>query len=166
MLRTCTQRGYVASPLLMVPHNDEPSGVEAAAAALRDLYLRTHRVLDRRMTADGASFARARLLMQIAEQRGARSTDLAAAFGFAPRTVTEAIDGLERDGLVRREPDPGDRRAKRLVLTDAGRAVAERAEHSLRDHTANVFGILSEAECDALVRLVSKVNDRLAELGG
>lgn len=166
MLRTCTHRRYVATPLIMVPHNIDPSAVEAAATALRDLYLRSHRVLDRRMTADGASFARARLLMQIAEQRGARSTDLATAFGFAPRTVTEAIDGLERDGLVRREPDPEDRRAKRLVLTDAGRAVAEKAERSLRDHTANMFGILSKDECDTFVRLLGKVNDRLVELGG
>jgi DNA-binding MarR family transcriptional regulator len=103
------------------------SSHERAADALRDFYLRSHRVVDRIMTARGASFARAKMLAHIAREGALRSADLAVALDYAPRTVTEAIDGLERDGLARREPDPEDRRAKRISLTPAGIAAAEAA---------------------------------------
>jgi DNA-binding MarR family transcriptional regulator len=35
--------------------------------------------------------------------------------------VTQLVDRLESDGLVRREADPGDRRSIRAVVTDSGR---------------------------------------------
>ena len=35
--------------------------------------------------------------------------------------VTQLVDRLEADGLVRREADPADRRSIRAVITDAGR---------------------------------------------
>lgn len=150
----------------MVPQENRPEKQDAIAAALRDFYLRSHRVLDRIMTERGASYARAKLLMFIVPQGFCRSTDIAAHFGYAPRTVTEAIDGLERDGLVRREPDPDDRRAKRISLTDLGRTIADAAEQSRRDYVETVFSALDEAERVEIVRLVAKLNHRLAELGG
>jgi DNA-binding MarR family transcriptional regulator len=132
--------------------------------ALRDYYQRSHRLIDRIMTAHGASFARARILSEVARAGALRSIDLAVSFGYAPRTVTEAIDGLERDGLVRRNPDPGDRRAKRISLTPAGHAAVKAAEASRLQYMQDVFGILSADECDEIVRVVGKLNARLAEL--
>jgi len=137
---------------------------EQVADALRDFYLRSHRVVDRIMTARGASFARAKMLAHIAREGALRSADLALALDYAPRTVTEAIDGLERDGLVRREPDPEDRRAKRILLTPAGRAAAEAADSSRHLFLDTIFGALSADECEEMVRLVGKLNDRLASL--
>jgi len=156
----------MATPLIMVPHNKSPSDYERAAEALRDFYLRSHRVMDRIMAAKGASFARAKMLMHISRQGQLRSIDLASALGYAPRTITEAIDGLERDGLVRREPDPDDRRAKRISLTPAGIAAIEGAEASRLEFIEDVFGVLSEVEREEIIRLVGKLNARLAELGG
>ena len=150
----------------MVPHDYRHSDREKAGDALRCFYLRSHRLIDRIMTAHGASFARARVLMHIAREGPLRSIDLAESFGYAPRTVTEAIDGLERDGLVRRDPDPADRRAKRISLTAAGQAAVEATESSRVRFVENVFGVLSAGECEEIVRVVGKLNDRLAELGG
>ncbi|MEE3918524.1 MarR family transcriptional regulator [Micromonospora sp. BRA006-A] len=39
--------------------------------------------------------------------------------------MTGRLDRLERAGLVRRSPDPADRRALRVTLTDTGRRVVE-----------------------------------------
>lgn len=137
-----------------------------ASEALRDFYLRSHRLIDREMTARGASFARARVLMHISLSGPVRSIDLASSFGYAPRTVTEAIDGLERDGLVRRDRDPEDRRAKRISLTPAGIAAAEAAEASKIRYIEDIFGALTPEECVSVVELVSKLNGRLRERGG
>jgi DNA-binding MarR family transcriptional regulator len=149
----------------MVPHNLDPE-LEAASEALRDFYLRSHRLVDRRMSGEGVSFARAKVLMLIAREGAMRSTDVASFFGYAPRTVTEAIDGLERDGLVRREPDPADRRAKRIVLTPAGEAAAIAAGALRIAFINDVFSALSAEECETLVGLLGKLNARLGELGG
>lgn len=40
--------------------------------------------------------------------------------GLEPSTMTGLLDRMEKDGLVKREPDPNDRRANRIHLTQAG----------------------------------------------
>ena len=39
-------------------------------------------------------------------------------------TMVRTIDRMERDGLVTRTPDPNDRRASRITLTDRGLGAA------------------------------------------
>jgi DNA-binding MarR family transcriptional regulator len=50
---------------------------------------------------------------------------LTAALMLTSGGMTGRLDRLERAGLVRRTPDPADRRGLRIVLTDAGRRVVE-----------------------------------------
>lgn len=134
------------------------------AEALRDFYISSHRVMDRLMKAQGASLARTKLLGHIARQGPVRSADLAEAFGYAPRTVTEAIDGMERDGLVRRDPDAQDRRAKRISITPAGLAAIEASEPSRQLFLERVFGTLDNAEQETLAALVHKLNERMQQI--
>lgn len=49
-----------------------------------------------------------------------RLTDLAVRLGIGKGTLSRQINGLETLGLVRRDPDPGDRRAAQLSLTEEG----------------------------------------------
>jgi len=51
-----------------------------------------------------------------------RPGELAATLDVAARSITSKVDQAEDDGLVRRVPDPRDRRATLVELTDAGRA--------------------------------------------
>lgn len=82
--------------------------------------------------------ASAELLPHI-PRAGIGQTVLAERVGLSKQAVQQFLDQLEPLGLIRREPDPTDRRAKRVVLTEAGgaalaaRRVAEReAERQLR----------------------------------
>lgn len=54
--------------------------------------------------------------------QGDRITDLAERAGMSKQAMTDLVDQCEAWGLVLREPDPHDRRAKRVVYTDSGRA--------------------------------------------
>lgn len=79
-------------------------------------------------------------------------------------TMTGLIDTLERDGLVRREPNPDDRRMMRVYITEQGLSVLETI---LPEHFARITQLmapLSEAECRTLVGLLSKVIVRAGEL--
>ena len=53
---------------------------------------------------------------------GSRLTDLARGANITPQAMGELVDELEGLGYVERRPDPTDRRAKLIVLTDRGRA--------------------------------------------
>ena len=53
--------------------------------------------------------------------QGDRITDLAERAGMSKQAMLDLVDQCEAWGLVTREPDPQDRRAKRVVYTDAGR---------------------------------------------
>jgi len=48
-----------------------------------------------------------------------------------PSFVTVIADGLEERGLARREAQPGDRRIRNIVLTDAGMEMRQRMEREL-----------------------------------
>lgn len=53
--------------------------------------------------------------------QGDRLTDLAERAGMTKQAMSDLIDQCQAWGLVAREPDPWDRRAKRVVYTIAGR---------------------------------------------
>jgi DNA-binding MarR family transcriptional regulator len=51
---------------------------------------------------------------------GSRLSELAAQARMTPPAMSELVDDLQRLGIVERRPDPRDRRAKLICLTDAG----------------------------------------------
>lgn len=83
----------------------------------------------------------------------------------APTVITGIADRLERQGLLRRENDPKDRRVNRLVLSDAGNELSIAIEHALASDVAAQFADFTEDELSALARgleLIDRVNNRLA----
>ena len=138
------------------------SAPETLASSLFSLFLRMHRLMNRRMADQGASLARTKLLLFLAKRGPARAADIAEFFDNAPRTVTEAIDGLERDGLVVRTPDARDRRVKQVSITDSGRRVIGETEPMRRALIDDVFGVLSAGEQaqldDMLGRMLAAVD--------
>ena len=54
------------------------------------------------------------------EERRLRVNELAREVVLSPTAMSRFVDRLEAAGYVRREPDPADRRALQVTLTDAG----------------------------------------------
>ncbi|WP_313801759.1 MarR family winged helix-turn-helix transcriptional regulator [Sphingobium sp.] len=105
------------------------------------------RVFDRAMTEQGASLAQTKVLMCIKARPGtARAADIAEMMSIAPRTVTEALDGLERDGLIQRVPDREDRRVKRLAMTPAGEAAVAVTEPLRRQLSTDALAPLDPSD--------------------
>ncbi|MFC3071865.1 MarR family winged helix-turn-helix transcriptional regulator [Shinella pollutisoli] len=128
------------------------------------LYHQVSRLVNECMMDEGVSLARSKFLLLLECQGPQRSTDIAAALGFAPRTVTEAIDGLERDKLVRREPDPKDRRAKIVSITETGRSVICAAQQPQHKTIEAIFAVLSEEQRQTLFEIVRCLSERTEEL--
>jgi MarR family transcriptional regulator, transcriptional regulator for hemolysin len=76
------------------------------------------------------------ILLPLFEEDALRMGELASRAGLAKQTMTTMVRLLERDGLVSREPDPGDGRAMRIRLTPKAqrfRPVAEEVLSELDD---------------------------------
>lgn len=134
------------------------------ARLMAGAYMRMHRRIDAAMADQGASLARTKMLLLIQKHGGtARAADLAGLLGQAPRTVTEALDGLERDGLIERVPDAADRRVKRLRITPQGAGAITATEPLRHRLTSEIFAPLGDAECDrlgaTLERLIALLDD-------
>lgn len=73
-----------------------------------------------------------------------------------PTSVTNIVDRLEADGLVRRIPHPTDRRATLVEITDAGKAVLKEATKGVTDIDFGLQGLTAEQQ-EQLTALLSQV---------
>jgi DNA-binding MarR family transcriptional regulator len=100
-----------------------------------------------------------RALRVTAHHASMRLSELSEHLHIAPRSATEVVDALEGRGLVRRRPDPGDRRATLVELTGQGTGVLD-AIHAARGTEAQrVFGRLSDADRADLARILRTLKD-------
>jgi len=88
--------------------------------------------------------------------------DLAEKAGVARATMTGLVDTLERDGLVTRKPDSGDRRMMLIHLTPKGQATLDGMLPGYFKQMAAQMAPLSENERKTLVRLLNKLAARSA----
>jgi DNA-binding MarR family transcriptional regulator len=75
---------------------------------------------------------------------------LPAQLGCVKSNVTQLLDRLEAEGVLRRVPDPEDRRGMRVELTDAGRAAHRAGREALESATQRLFAGLAQEDRDAL----------------
>src|SRR5207245_10575155 len=77
-------------------------------------------------------------------------TELAEQEGCVGSNITQVVDRLERDGLVRRRADPGDGRSIRAVLTPAGRQAYAKATRALAEAQRAIVSALSAGQAASL----------------
>jgi len=88
--------------------------------------------------------------------------ELAEAAGVTRATMTGLVDTLERDGFVKREPDPNDRRMMSVVLTAKAEKFLNKFLPGHFKVISHLMAPLSEAERKSLVRLLVKLQQHAA----
>lgn len=88
---------------------------------------------------------------------GMRSSELAAHLHIAPRSATEVIDALEAKGLVRRSPDPTDRRATLVTLTQRGTDLMTDVRRARGLESEKLFERLSKTDRAHLARILGQL---------
>jgi DNA-binding MarR family transcriptional regulator len=127
--------------------------------------LRAHSTLNRELSArllteHGLTINDYEALLYLSheEDGSLRRVDLAERLMLTPSGVTRLLDGLERDGWVRKGQCDSDARVTYAVLTDEGR---ERLELAGRTHVAQIREIFaerfSEDELETLVDLLGRL---------
>ena len=84
---------------------------------------RWRKMLDERLKDLGVTQARWSTMVYLQQGgEGLTQRELANLMAIENPTLVRLLDSLEQQGLIERRPCPNDRRARRLYLTDAGRA--------------------------------------------
>jgi DNA-binding MarR family transcriptional regulator len=105
----------------------------------------------------GLSLAQWRVLAVLSRQQGINQVKLAEMLEIQPMTLVRQIDRLETLGLVTRRQDPDDRRASRLVLTEAAQPLIGHMRRIADELWNEVFAEFSADEREALVAVLQRV---------
>jgi MarR family transcriptional regulator, temperature-dependent positive regulator of motility len=108
------------------------------------------------------------VMAAIQEEPGSGQRRLASRLGVDAVTLGQMIEFLERKGLVKREVDPNDRRARQLYLTRRGTDLRHRLRPSLLAAQGRILEPLAKAERTALLDMLARVieaNDSYARPG-
>jgi MarR family transcriptional regulator for hemolysin len=85
-----------------------------------------------------------------------RQKDLAASMSLDGSSVVRLLDNLEAAGLIQRK-EGADRRAKIIMLTPRGKAIADKVETVARRIRSDVLAGLSERDIETTVRVLQHV---------
>jgi DNA-binding MarR family transcriptional regulator len=83
---------------------------------------------------------------------------LARTIGADPTRLIGVLDELQRHGLIRRRPDPADRRVHLLSLTAAGQRRLESARAGIRRREERVLARLPTADRDGFLRALQTLS--------
>ena len=111
------------------PPADPPEDIsDSAARAARDLrvvFSRLRRRIREVAEDDELTPSQVSALTLVAKHGAATASALAVAEGVRPQSMATTLAALDRQGLIRRSPDPDDGRRRLVTLTDAGRQRVE-----------------------------------------
>jgi DNA-binding MarR family transcriptional regulator len=96
-------------------------------------------------------------LRRRADEQGTNPSDLAHSSLITSGAMTARLDRLERAALVERAPDPTDRRAVRVHLTEAGERIAEQALHAVIAADESFLEPLSERQRDTVASALKQL---------
>jgi DNA-binding MarR family transcriptional regulator len=135
--------------------------VGAVEAAITDLFRlagsrRLHRARQER---SGTARSGWEFLRRVDDLGPIRVSQLAGLLDLSLPVTSRALQRLQDDGLVARQPDPRDGRASRFVATERGRRARESIQAAMHDELSTVLSSWPEADrtllADLLPRLVA-----------
>ncbi|WP_142132225.1 MarR family winged helix-turn-helix transcriptional regulator [Arthrobacter sp. SLBN-83] len=143
--------------------NTNDAQLQELASGFREA-LRHSIYLVRRLDADGELSAAQLSTLKMMLGDGQRVGEIARNLGVRVPSATEQIIKLERAGLARREPDPADSRAVRVILTEEGRAAVDSANKRRNQVMAEILSTLTDQDRKALAEalpVIDKINASL-----
>ncbi|HLB23742.1 MAG TPA: MarR family transcriptional regulator [Dehalococcoidia bacterium] len=112
---------------------------------------------------DGLTIPQMRLLWALRDEDGLPVGALAERLGVNPSTITGHVDRLVRQGLVRREEDPTDRRIVRNYLTEEGAVTVGAMRHFVGAYLINILKRLSDEKLERLEQALADLNHAAVE---
>ncbi|WP_019807327.1 MarR family winged helix-turn-helix transcriptional regulator [Saccharomonospora halophila] len=135
-----------------------PSTTMAAVTGLMRVQQIVQSAVDTALKPHGLTFARfeALVLLTFARSSSLPMRVMGERLQLHPTSVTNIVDRLEKDGLVKRLPHPTDRRTTLVEITEEGRARKERATRAVNAIDFGLTG-LTTRQTEQLTDLLTRV---------
>ncbi|MBB1248444.1 MarR family winged helix-turn-helix transcriptional regulator [Rhizobium sp. G21] len=126
---------------------------------------KVRKTFDNHARARGMTLARGRLLRLLGgAPEGLAQNVVAQEIEVEGPTLVRMLDGLETQGYLVRQSDPGDRRVKLVRLTEEGRRQSAEVEALAQDFRARLQSGLDPADVAAFERVVARMAKNVEEL--
>src|SRR3954462_2021238 len=142
------------------------SDLEPAVRAFRVLLLvgqRLHRLMDQRLRADGLTTQQAALLTVVTALGRPSLGEAADAMGTTHQNAAQLAAALTRKEFLRVEPDPADRRRRRLIATETNDQYWRGRDAADHNAVADWFSTLPDSELQTLTPLAERLHKGLSE---
>jgi DNA-binding MarR family transcriptional regulator len=136
--------------------------MKEVAWEIGETYRALRRYYDRRASVLGVTTAQWRALAWIGHQEGLKQVELADRLDVEPITVGRIVDRLEESGLVERQPDPVDRRAWRLVMTDKAKPIYARLTNLAEEMADQALAGFTHEEMAEMRARLSLIRDNVS----
>ena len=122
-------------------------------------------VLDRRLAPLGLSQAKWQpLLYLLRADEPPTQAEIARYLEVESPTLVRLLDRLEADGWIKRKHCPGDRRARRIHLTERAKSVCDEIERAVIEVRRQLLGSVSDAEMAQCIDVLRRVSAAAAAL--
>jgi DNA-binding MarR family transcriptional regulator len=139
-----------------------PKSVGCSCLRLRKAARRVSQLYDKALQPWGLTVTQYGLLGHIGALDGVGVGALAGKLVMDPTTLTRNLKPLLEHGHVVLAPDPRDRRARRLYLSEAGRRAFQRAKPAWARAQLSLERALGEEDAPILNAVLDRVLERLA----
>ncbi len=119
---------------------------------------------NKKVTAHGLTYPRARALFRLAKKQNMTQTELACELELEQATLVRLLDRMEENGLIERRPDANDRRVKLIALTEHGeeqaafvRALADQIRHQF-------FEGIEQEELKQAIALMQRISENVSNV--
>jgi DNA-binding MarR family transcriptional regulator len=119
------------------------------------------RLGERRVKALGFNIGQLPVLYMLRDGAQMSQKDLAKFAKIEQPSMAQMLARMERDGLIRRTPDPADGRSSLVSLTEAAVAKLPAARQALEEGRERVLSGFSADEVQTLVQLMRRLNQNL-----
>jgi DNA-binding MarR family transcriptional regulator len=131
---------------------------------LSDVTLLFRKHFDRRAVKFGLTRAQWRATKMLYHREGLRQNELAEFLEMDPIAVGRVIDRLQAAGFVERRPDPKDRRAWRLYVTDQAKVIVGDMEVIARELRRDVTRGIDHDELKKALAVIGQIKENLQAL--
>ncbi|MCD8104586.1 MAG: MarR family transcriptional regulator [Lachnospiraceae bacterium] len=101
------------------------------------------------------------ILEYLATNDGCSQSEVCEAWDLDKSTVSGLVERMERDGLIFVEREEGDRRRKKLFLTQKGSELGSRMDEYMKQLDTAAFAGISEEEQEQFLRVLSRIYQNL-----
>jgi DNA-binding MarR family transcriptional regulator len=123
------------------------------------------RAFDQRAAEVGVTRPQWRVLARLKRESGLRQVELAERLDMEPITLCRIVDRLEEAGLVERKPDPSDRRAWLLELTQRAEPLVKRLRGVAHDLALDATNGIEESDLTKLQQQLGSIRANVARPG-